>query len=609
MNIHNRKEFIHAIRPFDRISNEEMERVVAALDIQFFPEGKLLMKAGDSPEVLHILFKGAVREEETESVLAYHGPGDAFDAGSLISGICRHDFVVAEEVICYTLHRSIFLELARGNRAFQDYYFQNLSQKVEELREISGYRDFNFLVTAHVKNIDLHPALMIDGQESIQQAALLMKDRKVHALLVKMGGERTGLVEDVNIRDAVAGEGIDPKSPVASIAQRNPVVADGNDYLFDALLTMTRHQVNRLLVKQANGPEGFLELADLLGYWSNQSHLVGARIERAENLQQLREAAERIPFAIQTLFLKGVKVRFVARMMRELNRRLLAKLFSILAPPELIANSVLVVMGSEGRGEQLVKTDQDNALILRDGFSYPQLNEFRKNFAEAMHLLNIPPCPGKLMLSEEGWCGSLKFFIDTLNHWIQEADAASLMNLAILYDASPSAGDTRILLQLKRNLYNSLPDNLPFFSRFAQPSVAFDTPLSLFSQFVVEKRGTSETLDVKKGGIFPIVHGVRSLALEKHLKEVNTIKRIYALAHVGVFDHTFAEDLSEAFDFISGIRFRAMLAKGATCTDDTSLIDPSQYSNRERELLKESFRTVDRLKKLVVQHFRLNLLG
>lgn len=610
MNIHNRKEFIAAIRPFDRISEGELERVIAALDIQFVPEGRLLMKTGELPEFLYILFKGAVREEETESVVAYHGPGEAFDAGSLISGICRHDFVVVEEAICYTLAREHFLELARGNRAFQDYYFQNLSQKVEELREISGYRDFNFLVTAHVKNIDPHPAVVIDGTLSIHQAALVMRERKVNALLVRLVGEKPGMVADVHIRDAVAGERLDPMTPVAAITQRNVASVGGDEFLFDALLTMTRHQVTRLLVEREGAPEGFLELTDLLGYWSNQSHLVGARMERAETLAELKEAADRLPFAIQTLFLKGVKVRFVARMMRELNRRLLTRLFAILAPPELQENSVLLVMGSEGRGEQLAKTDQDNALILRDGFTCPGLGKFRDDFAQAMALLGIPPCPGKIMLSEEGWCGSLADFQKRVHGWIQEGDAASLMNLAIIYDASPSAGDGRLLQQLKRGLFAGLPDSLPFFSRFAQPAVAFDTPLTLFSQFVVERKGAVEALDIKKGGIFPIVHGIRSLALEKRLREVNTIKRIHALAHAGIFDFTLADDLAEAFDFISGVRFQTMLARGrADNVLDPSLVDPGQFSARERELLKDSFRTVDRLKKLVIQRFRLNLLS
>ncbi|MBF0427274.1 MAG: cyclic nucleotide-binding domain-containing protein, partial [Magnetococcales bacterium] len=169
MNIHNRKEFIAAIRPFDRISDVELERVLASLDIQFFPESRYLMKAGEVPSHFYILFKGIVREEETDSIVAYYGPGDVFDAGSLISGVCRHDFIVAEEVLCYSLERSIFLDLARGNRAFQDYYFQNLTQKVEELRDISGYRDFNFLVTEPVESVDLHPAVTIDGGEAIHR--------------------------------------------------------------------------------------------------------------------------------------------------------------------------------------------------------------------------------------------------------------------------------------------------------------------------------------------------------------------------------------------------------------------------------------------------------
>ncbi|MBF0159132.1 MAG: cyclic nucleotide-binding domain-containing protein [Magnetococcales bacterium] len=610
MTVHNRKAFISAIRPFDRLSEPELERVIASMNILFFADETLIMKAGGGvPEYLYLLFKGTVREEEGDDVVAYYGAGEAFDASSLISGVCRHDFVVVEECFCYTLERSLFLELARSNRAFQDYYFQNLSQKVDELRQIRGLRDLDLLMTGHVRDVGLRPAITLDGHESIQSAAQLMKQKDVDVLLVRLSGARQALVTGTDIRDAVAGECISPATAVEQIAQRGIKGAGLDDELFDVLLAMTGRQTTRLLIESSEQPAGFLELVDVLGFWSNQSLLVGGRIEHAETIEELRQVVERLPFAIQTLFVKGVKVRRLARLMRELNQRLLTRLFALLAPPELAANSALIVMGSEGRGEQLIKTDQDNALILKNGFAYPQLESFRQSLADAMATLGIPACPGKIMASEQGWCGSIQFFQERIRCWIDEGDPEQQMNLAILLDASHSAGNRRLLPQVKKYLFDALPDDLAFYARFARPTVTFDTPLGLFSQFVLETQGDTAALDIKKGGVFPIVHGVRSLALEKRLHEVNTIQRINALADGGLFEASFADDLVEAFDFLSATRFQSMLARKQGGVVGNNMVDPDRYSSQQRELLKESLRMVDRLKKMVTQHFRLDLMG
>ena len=93
---------------------------------------------------------------------------------------------------------------------------------------------------------------------------------------------------------------------------------------------------------------------------------------------------------------------------------MLRKLFELLAPPELLDNSCLLVLGSEGREEQVLKTDQDNALILRDDFSHPDLERITAEFTASLLEFGYPPCPGNIMVSNPYWTKSVAAFKEEL---------------------------------------------------------------------------------------------------------------------------------------------------------------------------------------------------
>ncbi|NJN45606.1 MAG: hypothetical protein HC808_02940, partial [Candidatus Competibacteraceae bacterium] len=144
---------------------------------------------------------------------------------------------------------------------------------------------------------------------------------------------------------------------------------------------------------------------------------------------------------------------------------------------------------------------------------------------------------------------------------------------------------------------------------FAKAIQSFETPLGLFDRFITEKGAHAKQLDIKKGGIFPIVHGVRSLALEQQLTETNTIARIQALSGRGVFDDRFTADLIEAFEFMSMLRLRGQLALWEQGEAPHNRINPKQLNNLERNLLKNSFKIVKELKSFIHYHFKLNMVS
>jgi CBS domain-containing protein len=264
-------------------------------------------------------------------------------------------------------------------------------------------------------------------------------------------------------------------------------------------------------------------------------------------------------------------------------------------------------MGSEGRGDQILRTDQDNGLILRDGVVAEDLCGLCQAFTDALLSFGYPRCPGDVMVSNPAWAKPLAAFRDDLFSWVRAPDEAALMNIAIFYDAAPVTGDPALLADLKRYMFELIGDNAAFCAHFAKAIESFDVPLGVFSNIIVERGEHKDQLDLKKGGIFPIVHGVRALALERRLTATNTVERIRQIADMGLMDQAFATDLIEAFGFLLGLRLEARLHKLRLEQPLDNFLRPNDLNKFERDLLKDSFVIINKFKELVRHHFRLKM--
>ena len=214
----------------------------------------------------------------------------------------------------------------------------------------------------------------------------------------------------------------------------------------------------------------------------------------------------------------GVKVEVIAGMVRVLNAQVFARLWSFVAPPELVSNSCLLVMGSEGRGEQILKTDQDNALLLRDGFEFDGLAAVAAQFNAALADFGYPPCPGDIMLTNPLWQQPLAAFRESLRQWLYGPDPEGPMRLAIFFDARCVAGDATLLQAARTHLETLLGGQDQYLARFAAAADQFHEPSRWWTRLTGKR--DEQPLDLKKLGTFPIVHGVRALALQ-HIQTGN----------------------------------------------------------------------------------------
>ncbi|HEY1453948.1 MAG TPA: putative nucleotidyltransferase substrate binding domain-containing protein [Roseiarcus sp.] len=585
--------------PFNRLSPEETATVRAALDIGYFRPGETIIARDGAPESLFIVIKGCVEERDGDEVVALRGPGDAFDSRALVEGRGSNAFVAREETLLNLLPRDVTLRLISQNPRFAAFFYLDISRKLEALSREEEAARFAPLMNARVSDLVLRGATLIDAADSIQSAGARMRETNSYALLVR-DGDRTGMLTRSDLVDATIVNRRPIESPVGPLARHPVICVAPDDFVSTALLRMTKHNKRRLAVVENGEFVGVLEDIDLLSFLAGNAQLVAARIDRASTVAHLASAAQKIEPQIRTLRRQGVKIEVVCEIVADLNRRLHAKLFSLIAPPSIRERGAFIVMGSEGRGEQTFRTDQDNGLILSESVPAEDLDHFRSRVFDALESCGFPPCPGNVMVRNPVWSKTVAEFSDDFRRWLALSDEAGMMNIAIFYDAEAVAGDPGLLRAAKQDLIDTMRGERVHLARFARAVDAFPTPIGLFNNLVTSK-ADGDALDLKKGGVFPIVHGVRALALEKGLTETNTVARIARLTELGAFEPPFARELTEALHFLMTMRLDAQIAERAS----TSLVKPGELSTMERDLLRDAFQVTKQLREMVRRHFNL----
>ena len=593
--------------PFSLLDEHEQAQVRASLDLGYYQKGEKIITAGEAPEGVFVILKGRVREseagDEEQHVFVHYEDEDYFGGWSALHGKAIHDFIAEEETICHILPTRVLHELMQSNALFADYFQQSFSAKSEIVAQHGKGQDMTEFMLAKITSATVREPLIVEQGTSIREATRLMRELKSDSVLARKGG-RYGMVTGTDLLDAVVLKGMALDTDVSAIASYRLVTADPDDYLFNALVLMTQQQIERVVVMRDQEMVGVVELTDVLSYFSSHSHVIGLRIERAASIDELRAAAQGLNDLIKALISTGVKIRFTMDLLAAMNGRIMAKLFDLMIPCDMQPHVCLIVMGSEGRGEQIMKTDQDNALIFRDGLSWDQMQATLNRFSEQLISFGFPPCPGQIMVSNPQWVNSVGDWTQKLSDWAETCEGTAQMNLAIAVDAKPVAGNPALFKVARNWFLRHLRNNDLFFSHFARVSVEFDTPLTFFGN--IKDKGQ---IDIKKGGIFPIVHGVRTLALEQRILATNTYQRIEQLSEAGQLREQDGKNIAEALSLFIQLRLQQQLRRMEESEDGSdptpNLIELHQLNKMDRDLLRDALQIVKAFKKHLALRYHL----
>ena len=604
--------FNFSASPFDCLSLDEQRLVRDNVDIAYYPEAAVVLDVGDTPAHLFVVIKGFVQQLDGSEVVATYGPDDCFDGRALVAGKASSRFVASEEVLAYALEKQAVSELIASNATFGALLFADLSNKLIALSERRHQHELQSLGMARVDEAFVRPARCVDASTDILSVVRLFQAERTVNVLVRDSSSvppRIGIFTATALQRAILHGTPLAQLPVGELANYKLVTVRPSDRVGDALAVMLRHQVHRVVVAEGERIDGILETLDLFSFLSNHSYLITVQILQAQDLPALAVPAAQITRMIGLLQRGGTRIDIIAAQVRELNSRLFERAWALVAPPDLVANSCLFVMGSEGRGEQLLKTDQDNALVLRDGFDCPGLADVCARFAQALQSFGYPPCPGNIMLTNPLWCQPQAAFARQLREWMLLPTPESLMHLGIFLDAHVVCGDTRLLDGLRAQLGDLLRDNQRVLAQFAAPLNQFaDSGGSWRSWLGLGTEPQPAALDIKKAGLFPLVHGVRSLALEHGLAATGTVARIEALVGLGQLTPVQQQDLVQSLHFFMGLRLQAGLAELAAQRPVSGEVQVARLNSLDRDLLKDTLAVVKRFRQQLSQRYRLDSL-
>ena len=445
----------------------------------------------------------------------------------------------------------------------------------------------------------------------------VMRERNISSVVVADDGEPGGIFTDRDLRNKVVAAGLAPGSLSVRDVMSAPLAVIGEeDSLYEALYRMSRQHIHRLGVVNAAGRlSGIITDTDILKLQAHSPHHLVLDIEKAADLDDLRGLHRRIEALVLHLVGTGIRTRDMVRLIANLNDQVLLRLIALLRADrfaDLPAGFAFVVMGSEGRREQTLSTDQDNALILADELSeadVSRLEAFSRELIESLIAIGVPPCPGGIMAKNAEWRRSVSQWKREISRWFDTPTPDHIMKGSMFVDLRTLYGDAGLERELKSHVFAHLGRDRGFLMRMAQNMMGFKPPLGWFGRIKVETGGEHRgMLDIKKAGIFAITDAVKTLALEAAKLDGGTHERIAALVEAGVLTPELAEDVEESFEFLVQIRLRGHVEAIRAGSTPNNRIALAHLNRMEQARLRSALEGVARFQSFIKHHFSLDLL-
>jgi CBS domain-containing protein len=636
--------------PFDVLSLAERQSIRKNTQIRYLAKNEHL--TAEELQYLYVVIKGQIEQLlDGEFVASYLGSNhsdhlnsnDWFDSRRLPESLTEnspntgasqtYQFRAAEDTLLLQVAGSAVDKISAQNHLVRQMLSDKLPERLKALQQrrhnktidpasYNDQQEVQQIMLQPVIDVNLLPVHIVDANNSLYEAASIMTKAGLKHVLVRPlnhlehrketrdgTGHLLGILTDTDICRAVS----DQQNPATTTCQRyanfNLRTIKASDEIGDALLTMTRYRIHRLPVIDRNGDVvGILGQSDMLAHIGHHSQLISIQIEQAKDLTSLDTAVELIGRYIRAQHQNGVKIGNISRMVQTLNAQVFTKLWQLIVPAEVKKNTCLIVMGSEGRGEQIMRTDQDNALILRDGYTHTDLAQFADTFNHRLADLGYPLCDGNIMMTNPMWRQPLKQFNAQIGLWFKNTHPMHGIYLSAIMDGEYVCGDESLLTQVRQHLKVAHRQSDPMFVRqFARAALQFGDVNQWWQKFVplLGGKSVSEDIDLKKAGIFPLVHGIRTLALENDILDVPSSKnRLKALVQARALTQEQADTLLEALEF-----FMAQRLSVALSTEDKHArqVNPMTLTALERDLLKECLAVVKSFKNQLRQHYQLEI--
>lgn len=415
---------------------------------------------------------------------------------------------------------------------------------------------------------------IIPRDTPVYEAAQLMSKEKVSCLFV---GDTAiqGFVTDITLRDKVLAENLSASTLVADIMDENLVAISKDSFLYEALLLMFQTKTRYLLVKDQEKFVGMISRNKILTAQHQGPFILIQSVKQSLYTEELAQKWKHVPDMVHRLAERGLRSQIINQIITTINDaitlRVIENTIREIGPAP--ANFVFMVLGSEGRSEQTLVTDQDNAIIYEDKANEQRelvrayFLDFAEKVSAALDRIGFEFCKGGFMAKNPKWTHSLSHWKRNYESWIKESTPETMMKYATFFDCRAIFGDFTLLDDLRVFMDQQLQNPTEkFFINLGTNALQYEPPLTFFRKHIKTFKIDGEEHFNIKHTMAPIVDLTRLFALKHRIFETNTGERIDKLQALGVFSSKEARELSHAYYYLMGLRLEkqslTMIRKG-----------------------------------------------
>jgi CBS domain-containing protein len=601
------RDFLAQHHPFDTLPRAVLEALPAQLTIRYFRRGTPLIARGADNNHLYVVRSGAIEISDENGTLFERG-GEGTTAGSVtlvLGNPSVHEVVAYEDTLALVMESATFYELCRGNPEFAHFFEEQRAQRMGGAvarQQLSSTG--SAVLKTNVMDLVRREPVTAPVTATIHEAAQVMATEGVSCLLLTEGasdaatgtqGRLAGIVTDRDLRNRVVAPGIDLGRPVTDVMTADPVTAGSDALAFELLLEMVDRRIHHLPVVEDGRPVGVITTTDLMRLeHANPVYLVGD-IAKQPDIAGIAERCRRLPLVVEGLVAADASAEDIGRVVTAVGdaveRRLVQLAEDRLGPAP--AAYCWVTLGSRARREQALAADQDHALILADTVTEEQRGwfvELASFVTDGLVECGYPRCDGDVMATNPRWRKPLAEWIAEFRSWLTEPVPDAVLQASIFFDMRPVSGDEGLYAALAGFVRREGPQSGMFLAHLAKQATLNEPPLGFFRGFVVDKSGEhKDTLDIKRGGIGAVVELARVYALGLGTEAVNTPARIQAARLAGIIGAERAEELRDAYEFISYVRLRHQVEQVRAGEEPDNRIKPAALSPADKRHLREAF--------------------
>lgn len=612
--------FLKDVPPFSQLTHEERDQIAQKITVKYFESDEVIFAEGeDQSGFCYVLNQGNIklskREGNGDFLVDQCEPGDVFGVRSIITGNpYSMTAQCVEESLVYAIPKNLFESLFQSNTEFSNFF-------------ASGYAAGQVIVRSDQENTrrkEYQPSgealeyskevVTCNLDESIEQAAKTMSEFRVGSIIVvDKQSHPIGIVTDTDLRNKVLAAGHDPKKPIGDIMSSPVKTIKQTITLSETLMEMIRSGVHHLVVTEDGSPNsklcGIVSDHDVVLAQQNHPASLVKSIKRSDDPNVWKAMRDKAETLLKDYLTQGIEISLVASLITKINDTIIEKALqkALKEHPEATKISFCwLSLGSEGREEQLLRTDQDNAMVFADSanneVNQATLLKVAESVNEMLMTCGFEKCPADIMAKNPMYCQPLSKWKEYFSKWIHSPDPKSVMNATIFFDFRISYGDHELAKQLEDHLIDSIKERDLFLNFLAQNALQNPPPLSFFKNFLVESSGEhKDEFDIKKRGMMPLSDAARLLLLNHHVSGIqNTSERYRKLSELEPKNISLFESCGDAYELF--MKHRAL--NGLANKDSGRFIALNELNKLEKQVLKNAFLSIKDIQDLIRVRFQ-----